>query len=150
MLIKFSFQFRLQIRAICVMKIINMVAFAFHSIMLIQFARYGEINLHCMGNLLKNDNNCDGTILLVKQENLMTMKELILFVGILIIGYIISMGIFYAAFRIFFPVVVENDQLESPNEHTESGSRKPLNKASQDSNIRIINSQLHKINLAHG
>lgn len=75
------------------------------------------------------------------------MKDVAMFVVVLIVGYLVSMGILYMAFRIFFPVVVEKEESALKNIRLDNGNT--VMKVYRDARSNKSGA-LHKIKLAHG
>ena len=76
------------------------------------------------------------------------MKDVAVFAVVLIVGYLISMGVLYAAFRIFFPVVVEKEESTLKNIRLDNGNT--VMKVFRDARVNKTGTRLHKIKLAHG
>jgi hypothetical protein len=107
-----------------------------------------EINPHLAGNRSLNPLQVNGTILLSIESKYLTMKDVMLLVGVFIAGYIVWMGVLYVAFRIFFPVVVEKDESEVD---IRLRTRNPMKiSRARVSGISPRLHRLHKIKLTHG
>jgi hypothetical protein len=76
------------------------------------------------------------------------MKDVAVFMAVLVVGYIVSMAVLYAAFRIFFSVTVEKEGSALKNVHLENGNA--VMKAYRDVRSNRPGMRLHKIKLAHG
>lgn len=76
------------------------------------------------------------------------MKDVAVFIAVLVVGYFVSMGVLYVAFRIFFPAIVEKNQ--SALKRVRMNNGKPVMKVSQEEETSKSGSRLHKIKLAHG
>jgi hypothetical protein len=77
-----------------------------------------------------------------------TMKDVAVFMGVIVVGYLFSMGVLYAAFRIFFPIVVEKEELTMKNIRLDNGNT--VMKVSREGRTSKQAARLHKIKLAHG
>jgi len=75
------------------------------------------------------------------------MKDIVVFMAVLIVGYFVSMGILYMAFRVFFPAIVEKRE-SLLKVHLNNG--KTMMKVSQQEKTSRPPTELHKIKLAHG
>lgn len=76
------------------------------------------------------------------------MKDVAVFVAVMIVGYLVSMGVLYLAVRLFFPVVVEKEELTMKNIRLDNGNT--VMKVFRDARANKPGTRLHKIKLAHG
>lgn len=76
------------------------------------------------------------------------MKDVAVFMAVLIVGYLVSMGVLYMAVRLFFPIVVEKEELALKNVRLDNGNT--VMKVFRDARTSKPGTRLHKIKLAHG
>jgi len=76
------------------------------------------------------------------------MKDVAVFAVVLIVGYLVSMGVLYTAFRLFFPAVVEKEESVLKNIRLDNGNT--VMKVFRDARTNKPGTRLHKIKLAHG
>ena len=84
-------------------------------------------------------------VLLIEWKNHKAMKDVLMLVAVFAVGYIVSMGVLYGAFRIFFPVKVEKIEPEM-----NFGAGSPVMKIARDARAAKSPSRIPKIKLAHG
>jgi hypothetical protein len=76
------------------------------------------------------------------------MKDVAVFMAVLVVGYIVSMAVLYAAFRIFFSVTVEKGESALKNVRLDEGNT--VMKVYRDARSNKPGMRLQKIKLAHG